>query len=130
MTWLFKLRKTDRFIFSLQETHLNIKDLSLVQALWREGTILSPSTGKARGVLTMFSNNLFDNLLHTSGTPDGRITCVIGEFNSNVDILYKYTLLTLEKMRSFTLLFLLKSIVGLLALRWIMFIYLVTLILC
>jgi hypothetical protein len=28
MTWLFKLRKTDRFVFSLQETHLSTKDLA------------------------------------------------------------------------------------------------------
>jgi hypothetical protein len=48
--------------------------------------MLSPSTGKARGVLTVYSNNLFDNVIHTVGTPDGRMTCVIGEYNSSVDM--------------------------------------------
>ncbi len=86
MTWLFKLRKADRFIFSLQETHLSNNELPLIQSLWREGIVLAPSTGKARGVLTLFSNNLFENILFTSGTPDGRITVTIGNYDSKIDM--------------------------------------------
>ncbi len=86
MTWIFKLKKADRFIFSLQETHLTGKDLSLVQSLWRENISLSPSNGKARGVLTLFSNSLFDDIIYSFGSPDGRITIVIGNYNSEIDM--------------------------------------------
>ncbi len=86
MTFLFKLRKTDRFIFLLQETHLSSKELPLIQSLWREGIVLAPSTGKARGVLTLFSNNLFENILFTDGTSDGRITVTIGSYDSKIDM--------------------------------------------
>jgi hypothetical protein len=86
MTWLFKHKKADRFIFSLQETHLSNNELPLVQSLWREGIILSPSNGRARGVLTLFSNNLFENLIHGYGTSDGRMTIVIGSYNGVIEM--------------------------------------------
>lgn len=86
MTWIFKHKKTDRFIFSLQETHLSNNELALVQSLWREAIVLSPSTGKARGVLTLFSSSLFDDLIYTYGSSDGRITVVIGSYNSEIDM--------------------------------------------
>ncbi|NBW58358.1 hypothetical protein EBR43_11400, partial [bacterium] len=86
MTWLFKLKKSDRFIYSLQETHISSSEVALVQSLWREGLIVSPSNGKARGVLTVFSNNLFDNILYEHGSKDGRTTCIIGSYNGVTDM--------------------------------------------
>jgi hypothetical protein len=88
MTWLFKLKtkSTDRFIYSLQETYVTKNEESLVNALWREGIVISPSLGRARGVITVFSNNLFDNILFTSGSADGRLTIVVGQYNDQVDM--------------------------------------------
>jgi len=86
MTWLFKHKKSDRFVFSLQETHISENEYMLVQSLWREGLIYSPSNGKARGVITLYSNNLFDSVLYTEGTPDGRVTVLIGNYNGYIDM--------------------------------------------
>ncbi len=86
MAWLFSKKKTDRFIFSLQETYLTINEVSKVEALWREGLIVSPSSGRARGVITVFSNSLFENILYNFGSTDGRLTIVIGEYNGNIEM--------------------------------------------
>ncbi len=86
IAWIFMHKKSDRFIFSLQETYLTKNDVSKVEMLWREGLVLSPSTGRARGVVTFFSNSLFDSVIFTYGSPDGRITVVVGEYNSNIDM--------------------------------------------
>jgi hypothetical protein len=86
VAWIFKHKKTDRFIFSLQETYITKDEVSKVELLWREGLIISPSLGRARGVLTFYSNSLFDNILYSHGSPDGRLTIVIGEYNSNVEM--------------------------------------------
>jgi hypothetical protein len=46
--WLFNQAKSDRFVFSLQETHIGSKESSLVRMLWRSGVIISPSINNAR----------------------------------------------------------------------------------
>ena len=86
MASLFKLKNFDRFIFSLQETHISISDLWLISSLWREGITISPSTGKARGIVTVFSNNLFDHIIHEHGSKDGRSTWIVGSYNSSIDL--------------------------------------------
>ncbi len=86
MTWLFKLKATDRFIYSLQETYVTKNEFPLVNSLWREGIVISLSLGRARGVITVFSNSLFDNLLYSHGSPDGRLTLVVGEYNGQTDL--------------------------------------------
>jgi exonuclease III len=87
MTWIYKQKgAADRFIYSLQETHITKDECFLVEALWREGYVIAPSLGKARGVVTVFSNSLFDSVLFTLGSPDGRSTWVVGEHNTNVDL--------------------------------------------
>ncbi len=86
MTWIFSKKKTDRFIFSLQETYITKSEISKVEALWREGLVISPSTGRARGVITVFSNSLLERTIFSYGSPDGRLTIVIGEYNSNIDM--------------------------------------------
>ena len=85
-TWLFKNKKVDRFIFSLQETHVSNNEFGLAQSLWREGLVLSPSNGRARGVLTFFSNGLFEDILLLEGSKDGRSTWVVGTYNNYIDL--------------------------------------------
>ena len=48
-TYLFKLKASSRFIFSLQETHVS-ENCSLTSLLWREGIIVSPSLNNATRV--------------------------------------------------------------------------------
>ncbi len=86
MAWIYSKKKTDRFIFSLQETYLTNNDVCKVENLWREGLVIAPSTGRARGVITVFSTSLFENLVYSYGSPDGRLTIVIGEYNSSIDM--------------------------------------------
>jgi len=84
-TWIFTNLRTDRLVFSLQETHIDSK-ASLPSFLWREGLIISPSLNNARGVITFYNNNLFDDILYQDGTKDGRSTWIIGSFNNFVDM--------------------------------------------
>jgi exonuclease III len=86
MAWIFSKKKTDRFIFSLQETYITNAESNKVETLWREGLVISPSSGRARGVITVFSNSLFEKVIYSFGSPDGRLTIVIGEYNSNIDM--------------------------------------------
>ncbi len=86
MAWIFNKKKTDRFIYSLQETYITENEFSKVEVLWREGLVIAPSLGRARGVITVFSNSLFDNIIYTSGSSDGRLTIVVGDYNSNIDM--------------------------------------------
>ena len=77
-SWLYKLAKGDRFIFSLQETHVGGNDIKIAQSLWRSGLLVSPSLNRARGVLTFYSNCLFDKVIYENGTQDGRSTWIVG----------------------------------------------------
>ena len=72
----------DRFIYSLQETHLTEKRRSEIQYGWRGEFVLSPGESNSRGVLTLFSTNFFSRILYSVGVgdPNGRATWVIGEF--------------------------------------------------
>lgn len=47
--YVFSSKKVDRFIFSLQETHISTKNPGSVRLLWKEGIIISPSCNNARG---------------------------------------------------------------------------------
>ncbi len=86
MSLIFSKKKTDRFIYSLQETYITKNEFNKVEALWREGLVISPSLGRARGVITVFSNSMFEKVIYSFGSPDGRTTTVIGEFNSSVEM--------------------------------------------
>ena len=84
--FIFKLSKSDRFIFSLQESHISDKDLTSVRLLWRQGLLCSPSLNNARGVLTFYSNSLFDNILYEHSSANGRSTWIIGTHNNKTDL--------------------------------------------
>jgi hypothetical protein len=58
---------------SPQETYItkDKDEVSKVEMLLREGLVVAPSLGRARGVLTFFSNSLYDNVLYYSGSADG-----------------------------------------------------------
>jgi len=84
--WLFNQAKSDRFVFSLQETHIGSKESSLVRMLWRSGVIISPSINNARGVLTFYNSSLFENIILESGSSDGRSTWLIGSTGSQVEM--------------------------------------------
>ncbi len=86
MAWLFKLKKADRFIYSLQETHIGETELNLAQSLWREGMVASLSNGHARGVLTVFSNSLFNDVIFSDGSKDGRSTWLVGTYNTSIEM--------------------------------------------
>jgi len=82
LNYIFKIKNTDRFIYSLHETHVSQSNYSLAKVLWREGIIMAPSINNARGVLTFYSNGLFDNIIYEHGTSNGRSTWLIGQYNN------------------------------------------------
>lgn len=84
-SWIFTNLRTDRLIFSLQESHIDIKS-SLPSFLWREGLIISPSCNNACGIVTLYNNSLFDDIVYQEGSKDGRSTWIIGSFNNYSDM--------------------------------------------
>jgi len=76
----------DRVIFSFLESHVDHNKEKLISMLWRGGNIISPGMGNARGVLTLFSSNLFDSVLLSSSTDDGRSTWLIGTHNNSTEM--------------------------------------------
>jgi hypothetical protein len=57
-----------------------------VELLWQEGLIVAPSINSARGVITFFSDSLFDKIIFKSGTADGRSTWIIGDYNRQTEL--------------------------------------------
>lgn len=84
---IFKLSRVDRFIFSVQETHIDTSKFSLVNTLWRSNLCISPSLNNARGVITFYSN-LFDDSILEYACPKGRYTVLIGKYSSTIDLFF------------------------------------------
>jgi len=83
---VFSNYKQDRVIFSFLESHVDHNKDKLISMLWRGGHIISPGMGNARGVLTLFSSNLFDNTILSSSTDDGRSTWLVGNYNNTIEL--------------------------------------------
>lgn len=82
---VFKLANSDRFIFSLQETHVDSNKSYLINSLWRSGSIISPGLNNARGVITLYSN-LFDSIIFQHANPNGRSSTIIGSFDDKIEM--------------------------------------------
>jgi endonuclease/exonuclease/phosphatase family metal-dependent hydrolase len=76
----------DRFLYSYQETHLTEKRASEISYLWRSNFLLSPGKSNARGVLTLYSNNLFENLIYQYADPNGRSTWLVGSSEGHTEL--------------------------------------------
>ena len=79
-----QFRIGERVVYSLQETYIT-KPVMLT-TMWHGGFVLAPGSTKSRGVVTLYTEKTFDNVLYTHGSEDGRRTIIVGSFGETTDL--------------------------------------------
>lgn len=76
-----KINSFDSGVIALQETYLNLQDTSKLDIMWRGQYVISPGTANSCGVLILYSNKSFDNVIYQKGYDNGRCSILIAESN-------------------------------------------------